>query len=51
METISERNSKEEIITSSLELIDSQQLKLNNYKEQQKILFSVIAILAIFSLI
>jgi hypothetical protein len=47
MDTITERNSKEDVITASLEIIDSQQLQLNTLKQQQSILFVIVSVLVI----
>ena len=51
MEPISERTSKEELISHSLELIDSQNAQLNTYKEQQLVLLIIISILIVFNLV
>ena len=45
MTTITEQSNKDEIITSALEVIDTQQFKLNTLTQQLKILWAALAVL------
>ena len=47
---ITSKSSKDDIITSSLEIVDNQALKINQLQQQQIVLFAIIGALTIYSL-
>jgi hypothetical protein len=51
MQTITERDTKAEIITAALELTDSQSSELATLRQRQTILLALLGILAILQLI
>ena len=49
MNNVTQHSNKDDIITSSLELIDSQESQLATFKQQQKVLIYVLAVLVVFN--
>lgn len=47
--TINERSTKEQIIDSSLEIIDTQSEEIDNLRQQQKVLITGLALLLLFN--
>ncbi len=51
MQTITERASKAEIISASLELTDHQAATIERLQQQQRILFVALAVLTLWTLV
>jgi hypothetical protein len=51
MQTITERNTKAEILTAALEITDHQQDQIQTLQQRQTILLALLGILAILQLI
>ena len=51
MQTITERASKAEIISASLELTDSQAATISRLQQEQRILFAALAVLTVWTLL
>lgn len=51
MQTITERASKAEILSASLELTDSQAATISRLQQEQRILFAALAVLTVWTLL